>query len=119
MLGKCLIGEDRKTVMDDNQCRRDRTTDLYTVKPEKIHNNIFTYSVGGGKLGHPAVFPEQLARDHIISWSNPGDLVLDPFIGSGTTAKASIELGRSYIGFEISKEYCNIAEERLKGTKKV
>ena len=46
---------------------------------------------------------------------NPGDLILDPFIGSGTTAKAAIELDRNYIGFEISKEYCDIAEERLRG----
>lgn len=117
--GKVFNWGDRKAVMDDNQCRRDRATDFYTVKSEKIHNNIFMYSVGGGKSGHPAVFPEQLARDHIISWSNPGDLVLDPFIGSGTTAKAAIELNRNYIGFEISKEYCDIAEGRLKGSEKV
>lgn len=112
--GKIFNWGDRKTVMDDNQCRRDRPTEFYAVKSEKIHNNIFTYSVGGGRTGHPAVFPEQLARDHIMSWSNPKDLVLDPFIGSGTTAKSAIELDRNYIGFEISKEYCDIAENRIK-----
>lgn len=116
--GKIFNWGDRKTVMDDNQCRRDRSTEFYTVKNEKIHNNIFTYNVGGGRTGHPAVFPEQLAKDHIMSWSNPKDLVLDPFIGSGTTAKAAIELNRNYIGFEISKEYCDIAENRIKETMK-
>ena len=63
---------------------------------------------------HPAVFPEQLANDHILSWSNEGDLVYDPFMGSGTTAKACQGLNRNYIGSEISKEYCDIAEKRLK-----
>lgn len=66
-----------------------------------------------GKL-HPAPFPEQLAGDHIKSWSNDGDLVYDPFMGSGTSAKVSKDLGRNYIGSEISKEYCDIAEQRLR-----
>jgi site-specific DNA-methyltransferase (adenine-specific) len=66
------------------------------------------------KTGHPAVFPEQLAQDHILSWSNEGDIVLDPFMGSGTTAVASVKNNRKYIGFELSKEYCKIAEQRLK-----
>ncbi len=68
-----------------------------------------------GKKGtkHPATFPEQLANDHIISWSNEGDLVYDPFMGSGTTAKMAILNNRKWIGSEISEEYCNIANERL------
>jgi site-specific DNA-methyltransferase (adenine-specific) len=66
-------------------------------------------------LGHPAVFPEQLANDHIISWSNEGDVVLDPFMGSGTTAKMAIINRRNFIGFEVSKEYCDLANERLLG----
>jgi DNA modification methylase len=61
---------------------------------------------------HPAPFPLQLAKDHILSWSNAGDIVLDPFSGSGTTAKAAKELGRQYIGFEINPDYCTIADER-------
>ena len=65
------------------------------------------------KTGHPATFPEQLANDHIISWSNEGDTILDPFMGSGTTAKMAILNKRNYIGFEISKEYCDIAEKRI------
>jgi site-specific DNA-methyltransferase (adenine-specific) len=59
---------------------------------------------------HPATMPEQLAHDHIISWSNKGDLVIDPFMGSGTTARECIKTGRNYIGFEIDKTYwelCN------------
>ncbi|MBO3635177.1 DNA-methyltransferase [Bacillus subtilis] len=64
---------------------------------------------------HPAIFPERLAEDHILSWSNEGDIVLDPFMGSGTTAKMAALNNRKYIGTEISKEYCDIANERLRG----
>jgi len=64
---------------------------------------------------HPAIFPEQLAKDHILSWSNPGDLVYDPMSGSGTVAKQAILTGRLYIGSEMSEEYCGIIAERLKG----
>lgn len=70
-----------------------------------------------GSKWHPAVFPEELVRDHIISWSNEWDLVLDPFMGSGTTAKVARSLQRNYIGFEISKEYCELANKRLENTK--
>jgi site-specific DNA-methyltransferase (adenine-specific) len=66
-----------------------------------------------GKYTHPAVFPEQLAEDHILSWSNVGDIVLDPFMGSGTTAKMAKLNNRNFIGFEISQEYCDIANKRL------
>ncbi|HHU84212.1 MAG TPA: site-specific DNA-methyltransferase, partial [Clostridiales bacterium] len=62
---------------------------------------------------HPAIFPEQLAQDHILSWSNEGDLVLDPFMGSGTTAVACINTGRNFIGFELDEHYCEIANERI------
>ena len=62
---------------------------------------------------HPAIFPEQLANDHIISWSNENDLVYDPFMGSGTTAKMAHLLNRKWIGSEISEEYVNLANRRL------
>lgn len=85
-----------------------------------VRYNYWIYDTGGGKstkdkiaFEHPAIFPEQLANDHIISWSNEGDTVLDCFMGSGTTAKMAMLNGRNYIGFEISKEYCDIAEARL------
>jgi len=78
-------------------------------------NNIWVIPNGQNKsLGHPAIFPEQLANDHIISWSNEGNLVYDPFMGSGTTAKMCILNNRNWIGSEISSEYCDIIEERVK-----
>lgn len=63
---------------------------------------------------HPAPFPEQLANDHIISWSNECDLVYDCFAGSGTTSKMSIINNRNWIASEISSEYCEIIKERIK-----
>ena len=63
--------------------------------------------------GHPAQFPEQLARDHVLSWSNEGDTVLDPFMGSGTTGVVCKQTNRNFIGIEISKEYFDIAEKRI------
>lgn len=85
-----------------------------------IRTNVWIYDVGNNKstkdkiaFKHPAIFPEKLAEDHILSWSNEGDVVLDPFAGSGTTAKMSILNNRQYLGFEISKEYYDIAETRI------
>jgi len=62
---------------------------------------------------HPATFPEQLAYDHIISWSNEGGLVLDPMCGSGTTLKMAEKLNRKWIGIEISEEYAEISAKRI------
>lgn len=85
------------------------------VKLERRHDNIFYYNVGGSNNGgeHPAVFPEQLAKDQISSWSNEGDLVYDCCMGSGTVAIASHKLKRRWIGSEISGEYCDLANKRL------
>ncbi|RZD15580.1 MAG: site-specific DNA-methyltransferase [Candidatus Acididesulfobacter guangdongensis] len=86
------------------------------VKSSKIKSNIWIYSQNNGidrKIKHKAQFPEQLANDHIISWSNEGDIVLDPFAGSGTTLKAAKLNKRNYIGIEINKEYCEIIKKRL------
>jgi len=68
----------------------------------------------GLETKHPATFPESLARDHILSWSNEGDIVLDPFAGSGTTLKMARLMGRHGIGIEIHERYCKIAAERLR-----
>ena len=64
-------------------------------------------------IDHPAMFPKQLAIDQVNTWTNKGDLVLDPFIGSGTTAVACREREREWVGFEISQKYCEMANERL------
>ena len=84
---------------------------------KSVRSNVWVYNVGNAnnddKTGHPAVFPEQLAKDHIISWSNPNDIVFDPFMGSGTTAKMAMLNNRRFIGCEISEEYCNIIKDRL------
>ena len=83
--------------------------------------NIWTYFVGKGHstkdniaFEHPAIFPEQLASDHIVSWSNEGDVVYDCFLGSGTTAKMAAHLKRRFIGSEISSDYYDIALRRIK-----
>ena len=65
---------------------------------------------------HPAIFPEDLARDHILSWSNEGDTVLDPFMGSGTTGKMANLAGRNFIGIELDENYFKIAQERIGAT---
>jgi len=83
------------------------------VKEYKQKGNVWELPTNAGTKGHPAQFPEQLANDQIISWSNEGNLVYDPFMGSGTTAKMAMLNNRNYIGSEISKEYCEIAEQRL------
>ena len=84
-----------------------------TRQPTKTKGNIWKYVVGGVTQEHPATFPEQLANDHIISWSNENDLIYDPFMGSGTTAKMALINNRRFIGSEISEEYCQIANERI------
>ena len=90
------------------------------VVPEiSTRTNLWRYQAGNNgddATGHPAPFPEALARDHVMSWSNPGALVFDPFIGSGTTAKSARQLGRDYLGFDISQEYVDLARERLGAT---
>ena len=83
------------------------------VKEYKQKGNVWEVPTNAGTKGHPAQFPEQLANDHIISWSNENDLVYDCFMGSGTTAKMAISNNRNWIGSEMSEEYCEIIKERL------
>lgn len=97
-----------------------KKTGSYIPKKFGTRFNVWEYNVGRNKdtsdkeaFNHPARFPEALARDHIISWSNEGDIVLDPFMGSGTTAKMALLNNRNFIGFEISREYVEIANQRL------
>lgn len=90
------------------------------IKKESLKYNIWYYNVGNNSTTkskvnhkHPAMFPKELAIDHILSWSNENDIVLDPFIGSGTVGLASVGLKRKYLGFEISSEYCEMARNRI------
>ncbi len=82
--------------------------------------NVWEYATGGGNstsdtiaFEHPAIFPEKLAEDHILSWTGPGDLIMDPFCGSGTTCKMAKLNDRNYIGIEISEVYHKIALKRI------
>ena len=86
------------------------------IKEKKIKTNAWIYSANNGidrTIDHPAQFPEKLAEDHILSWSNEEDLVFDPFVGSGTTAKMAKKNNRKYLGFDVSQEYIDIANERI------
>jgi len=89
------------------------------VKDKKIKGNVWKYVVGKKAEDqeakeHPAPFPCQLVRDHISSWSNKGDIVLDPFVGSGTTCEIAKLQGRKFIGIDISEDYCKIARKRIR-----
>jgi site-specific DNA-methyltransferase (adenine-specific) len=91
------------------------------IKKESIDINVWGFNTGWNHTykekflkGHPAIFPEELAHDHILSWSNEDDIVLDPMMGSGTTCKMAMQLKRNFIGIEINKDYCNLANKRLK-----
>lgn len=86
----------------------------------KLKENVWEYSVGlynstsdKEAFKHPAIFPEQLAEDHILSWSNPGDIVFDPFMGSGTTGKMALMNGRRFIGIELDPGYFDISNMRI------
>lgn len=109
--------ENKNSRNGDQSTKRLHDGTLKNVKREGYakhgrRTNVWQYLIGKGHstkdavaFQHPAIFPENLARDHIISWSNEGDVVYDPFMGSGTTAKMAIETGRQWIGSEISSEY--------------
>ena len=101
------------------------TKDIKPVPAFSPRNNAWHYTVGGGfgqedkaAYKHPATFPFRLPIDHINTWSNPGDVVLDPMAGSGTTCIAAQSLGRNYIGVDISSEYCGLARLRLENASK-
>jgi len=121
--GKLLTEPTKQAGRVDKNYRGQVTADevyvgktIKVIKEEKIKTNIWTYSQNNGidrTINHKAQFPEKLAQDHILSWSNEGDIILDPFMGSGTTAKMAILNNRNFIGFEINEEYCKIAENRV------
>jgi DNA modification methylase len=90
-----------------------RTYKEFNINKEKVKGNIWKCAVAQNKTPHPAVFPQNLIEEHIKSWSNEGDLVLDPFMGSGTTAKMALLNKRNYIGFELNKDYYEKSLERV------
>jgi len=105
--GKDKSGVGRRLVTGEHKIEKRKPSAEFSRR-----NNYWYIAPQKGE--HPAVFPESLANDHILSWSNENDLIYDPFMGSGTTAKMSILNNRNWIGSEISNEYCNIIEERIK-----
>ena len=119
--------KDKKTWQDNRTHKnvrreKDGSYDVGFIgkQEDKIRGNVWHINVGGGhstkdKIAHdhPAIFPDKLAADHILSWSNEGDFVLDPMSGSGTTCKMAKRLNRRFIGIEISEKYCEIAKNRL------
>lgn len=98
----------------DGKLRYDRKekTKNHVVNEFKIKCNVWEYAPCSVK-GHPAPFPEQLAKDHIVSWSNEGDTILDCFMGSGTTGVACVNTNRNFIGMEIDPQYFEIAKKRI------
>jgi site-specific DNA-methyltransferase (adenine-specific) len=110
----------RKKKFSRNKDGEFNTNDYY-IKEMVPDYNVWDFYVGGGNstndkiaFSHPAIFPEELVKRHIESWTNEGDLVYDPFMGSGTTSKMCILSNRNYIGSEINKDYIEIEKERLK-----
>jgi len=105
------------------RCEHGKTKFQHTLKPvraKKIRDNVWFVDCGFMRSSkdvdafqHPAIFPEKLAEDHILSWSNPDDVILDPMCGSGTTCKMAVKHQRQYIGIDISEKYCELARKRL------
>lgn len=90
-----------------------RTRKDFTINDEAIEYNVWDIAVAQNKTCHPAVFPYELAYRHVISWTDEGDLVCDPFMGTGTTGAACVNANRRFIGMEKVEEYFNIAKERI------
>jgi DNA modification methylase len=116
---KCKSGNKKRK---STQRNKDGTTSLFISggNKDRIMDNVWLEDTGYMRttkdkyaFKHPAMFPENLCKKHIHTWSNENDLIYDPFMGSGTTAKMAIINNRNYIGSEISEEYCNIAQKRI------
>ena len=95
---------------------------VYNVNDEMVEYNVWemavaqnreVYEINGKQIKHPAVFPYELPYKHIKSWTNEGDVVLDPFAGSGTTLLAARDLNRKWIGIEMNEDYCEMIRMRL------
>ena len=95
----------------DGESGRHKLT--YNVNKEMVDYNIWDIAVAQNKTSHPAVYPIEIPLKHIQSWSNEGDIVLDPFMGSGTTGLAALELNRKFIGIELNEEYFDLSKQRI------
>lgn len=113
--GRKLHGTIRQADGGVRRCTGDKKKTI--AEYGQRHNVWHIDGEKSNKTSHPAVFPEILAHDHIISWSNKGDTVLDPFVGSGTTGIAALKTGRRFIGMEIDETYFGIAAQRISQAK--
>lgn len=112
--GGGTLGRNTVTKRDGGKSERKRNV----IAEFGLRHNVWLLKTTGQEspcaaLAHPATFPKQLAADHIQTWTNPGDLVLDPFVGSGTTAEAALETGRDCVGIEIHAPYADMARKRV------
>ena len=90
-----------------------RTKKHFKINSEKVDDNVWQFAIAQNKTIHPAIYPYELPYRHIKSWTNEGDIVLDPFIGSGTTALAAIDLNRNFLGFEMDEQYYMLSVDRV------
>lgn len=118
--GSLVSGTERDKYGKLKICSAKKNNTGRRIKKHGVRFNIWKYNIGKGHLAetdiahqHPAIFPLKLAKDHILSWSNKGDLVFDPFMGSGTTGVAALINGRKFLGIELEKKYLDIARKRL------
>lgn len=113
------VGQSRKKDKCINKGKHEFNDAKLTTGEFSRRENIWRIHIGANKEtgGHPAPFPEQLVNDHIISWSNEGDVILDPFMGSGTTGKMALFNSRNFIGIELDEGYYKIAQERIEAAK--
>ena len=127
----CNLLRDRPNKYVENRVKRKKQKDgtykeqHFRASKYGVRYNYWIYDTGAGKsttdefaFEHPAIFPEKLAEDHILSWSNEGDVIFDPFLGSGTTAKMAVLNKRHYVGCELDSNYFRIACQRLDAAEK-
>lgn len=116
-VGDLIRGTER---LPDGTLRKKPGYKRRPIREYGVRHNVWRYSTGNMKttkdrfaFEHPAMFPEKLARDHIISWSNQGDIVLDPMCGAGTTLKMAKALNRRFVGIDLVEKYCKISVKRV------
>lgn len=108
-------GQDYKSTCKIITKGKERKYKEFKINQQKVDDNIWKFAIAQNKTSHPAVFPIELPMRHIKSWSNIDDVVLDPFMGSGTVGVACVELNRKFIGIEIDETYFKMARDRILG----